>query len=369
MRIGIPKEIKSDEYRVSMTPAGVNELIVHGNEVAVEAGAGAGSGFEDDAYRAVGAEVLDSAADVWNSVEMVMKVKEPLAEEFGFLRDDLILYTYLHLAAAEELTRAMVDSGVTGIAYETVELADRSLPLLQPMSEVAGRMATQIVAHYLEKPHGGIGKLMGGIPGVLPAHVAVIGGGTVGTQAARVAAGMGANVTILDINIARLRYLSDVMPANIINLYASNANIAESVATADAVIGAVLIPGARAPHLVTRDMIKTMRPNSVIVDVAVDQGGCVETTHPTTHSNPTYFVEDVLHYGVANMPGAVPHTSTYGLSNATLTYALKIADMGLEAALASDPALRKGVNTFNGTLTYQPVAEAFNMAYTELSLN
>jgi alanine dehydrogenase len=237
------------------------------------------------------------------------------------------------------------------------------------MSEVAGRMATQIAAHYLEKPHGGIGKLMGGIPGVLPAHVAVIGGGTVGTQAARVAAGMGANVTILDINIARLRYLSDVMPPNVITLYASNANVAEIVAIADVVIGAVLIPCARAPHLVTRDMITTMRPGSVIVDVAVDQGGCVETTHPTTHTDPIYFVDEVLHYGVANMPGAVPHTSTYGLSNATLIYALKIADMGLEAALKSDPALRKGVNTIHGTLAYQPVAEAFGMDYSELLLN
>jgi alanine dehydrogenase len=281
----------------------------------------------------------------------------------------LILYTYLHLAAAEKLTRAMVDSGVTGIAYETVELADHSLPLLQPMSEVAGRMATQIAAHYLEKPRGGIGKLMGGIPGVLPAHVAVIGAGTVGTQAARVAAGMGANVTIMDINLARLRYLSDVMPHNVINLYASKANVAETVATADVVIGAVLIPGARAPHLVTHEMVVTMRPGSVIVDVAVDQGGCVETTHPTTHTDPIYFVDEVLHYGVANMPGAVPHTSTFGLSNATLTYALKIADMGLEKALASDPALRKGVNTINGKLTYEPVAEAFGMEYSELSLN
>jgi alanine dehydrogenase len=258
---------------------------------------------------------------------------------------------------------------VTGIAYETVELADHSLPLLQPMSEVAGRMATQIAAHYLEKPRGGIGKLMGGIPGVLPAHVAVIGAGTVGTQAARVAAGMGANVTIMDINIARLRYLSDVMPYNVINLYASKANVAEIVATADVVIGAVLIPGARAPHLVTHEMVETMRPGSVIVDVAVDQGGCVETTHPTTHTDPISFVDEVLHYGVANMPGAVPHTSTYGLSNATLTYALKIADMGLEKALASDPALRKGVNTINGKLTYEPVAEAFGMEYSELSLN
>jgi alanine dehydrogenase len=262
----------------------------------------------------------------------------------------------------------MVESGITGIAYETVELADHSLPLLQPMSEVAGRMATQIAAHYLEKPHGGIGRLMGGIPGVLPAHVAVIGGGTVGTQAARVAAGMGASVTILDINLGRLRYLSDVMP-QITTLYASYSNIAESVAVADVVIGSVLIPGARAPRLVTREMVATMRPGSVIVDVAVDQGGCVETTHPTTHTDPIYFVDEVLHYGVANMPGAVPHTSTYGLSNATLTYALKIADLGLEQALESDPALRKGVNTYRGTLVYEPVAEAFGMEYTELALN
>jgi len=369
MLIGIAKEIKSDEYRVGMTPGGVKELILHGHTVMVETQAGAGSGFADDEYRRMGAEIVDSAAEVWSRAEMVIKVKEPLAAEFSYLREDLILYTYLHLAAAEELTKAMVASGVTGVAYETVELADHSLPLLQPMSEVAGRMATQIAAHYLEKPKGGIGKLMGGIPGVLPANVVVLGGGTVGTQAAYIAAGMGASVTILDISLPRLRQLDDLMPGNVHTLFANKANIADSVLNADVIIGAVLIPGARAPHLVTRDMIAEMRPGSVVVDVAVDQGGCIETTHATTHSDPIYFVDGVLHYGVANMPGAVPRTSTLGLSNATLGYALKIADQGLHQALQNDPALSKGVNTYQGKIVYRPVGEAFGMPYHDLLLN
>jgi alanine dehydrogenase len=366
MLIGIAKEIKVEEYRVAMTPAGVKDLLAHGHQVMVQAGAGGGSGFADEEYSRMGAEIVSTAEEVWKRSEMLMKVKEPIASEYGYLREDLILYTYLHLAADEALTKAMVKSGIIGVAYETVELADRSLPLLQPMSEVAGRMATQIAARYLEKPQGGAGKLMGGIPGVRPAHVVIIGGGTVGTHAAQIAAGMGANVSILDNNLARLRYLDDVMPKNVRTIYSSRGTISELVADADVVIGAVLIPGARAPHLVTREMIGTMRKGSVIVDVAVDQGGCVETTRATTHSDPTYFVDGVLHYGVANMPGAVPRTSTFGLSNATLSYAIKMADMGLSAALKSDPALRKGVNTYHGKLVYQPVAEAFGMDYTEL---
>jgi alanine dehydrogenase len=369
MLIGIVREIKKDEYRVAMTPNGVQELVSHGHEVWVQAAAGEGSGFKDEEYQRMGARVIPTAEEIWAKVDMLMKVKEPIASEYPLLRPDLILYTYLHLAADEALTRAMLDSGVTGIAYETVELADHSLPLLQPMSEVAGRMATQIAAHYLEKPRGGRGKLMGGIPGVLPAEVLVLGGGTVGTQAARVAAGMGATVTIMDINLQRLRYLDEVMGGKIRTQYASRASIAEAVSTADVIIGAVLVTGARAPHLVTREMISTMQAGSVIVDVAVDQGGCVATTKATTHTDPIYFVDGVLHYGVANMPGAVPRTSTFGLSNATLGYALKIADYGLKEAVSRDPALYKGVNTYQGALVCQPVAEAFNLPYQALHLN
>lgn len=368
MKIGIPKEIKDNEYRVSMTPGGVKELVAHGHEVLVQASAGEGSGFTDDEYKHAGAKILPAAADVWNSVQMVVKVKEPLKQEYGFMRSDLVLYTYLHLAAVEELTREMVKSGITGIAYETIEMADGSLPLLQPMSEVAGRMATQIAARYLEKPQGGRGMLLGGVPGVRPANVVVLGGGTVGTHAAYMAIGMGAHVTIMDINLNRLRYLDEIMHGRVTTVYANRTSIEEAVTQADAVIGAVLIAGARAPHLVTRDMIKKMKPGSVIVDVAVDQGGCVETTHATTHSDPVYYVDGVLHYGVANMPGAVPRTSTFALSNATLKYALKIADEGVQRAALNDVALQKGFNTYQGQLVYKPVAEAFNMDYTPLEL-
>jgi alanine dehydrogenase len=295
---------------------------------------------------------------------MVIKVKEPQASEYGFMREDLILFTYLHLAADEELTHAMMDSRVTGIAYETVEDAHAHLPLLEPMSEVAGRMASQVVAHYLEKHAGGRGVLMGGVPGVSPAHIVVLGGGTVGTNAAKMALGMGARVTLLDINIERLRYLDDVMHGNFQTLYSNAANIAESIQSADGVIGGVLITGARAPKLITRDMLKTMPNGSVIVDVAVDQGGCVETTHATTHSDPTYFVEGVLHYGVANMPGAVPRTSSLALSNATLRYAVRLADFGIDALLR-DNGFLKGLNTFAGRITFPGVAEAFNLEFTE----
>lgn len=369
MKIGIPAEIKNNEYRVAMPPSAVKEFITHGHAVMVEAGAGLGSGFLDEEYTEVGAAVADTAEEVWMGSEMILKVKEPQPQEYPFLRDDLVLFTYLHLAAAEDLTRAVIESGVTGIAYETVELADRSLPLLKPMSEVAGRMAIQEVARYLEKPEGGRGMLLGGIPGVRPAEILILGAGTVGTQAAHIAAGMGAHVTIMDINLERLRYLSEILPGNVTTLYANQATIGERVRVADGVIGAVLIAGARAPHLVTREMISTMQPGSVIVDVAVDQGGCVETTHPTTHSDPIYYVDDVLHYGVANMPGAVPRTSTFGLSNATLSYALKIADLGLNEALQRDPALCKGVNTHRGQLVYAPVGEAFGINVAEMSLN
>ncbi len=365
MIIGVPKEIKDNEYRVAMTPGGVNQLVHEGHEVWVEHNAGEGSGFTDEAYEKVGGKIVSTAADAW-SANMVVKVKEPQASEFDFLRPDLTLFTYLHLAAEESLTKAMVASGVTGIAYETVELANGHLPLLQPMSEVAGRMASQIGAYYLEKMNGGRGKLMSGIPGVRPADVVVIGGGTVGANAAKIALGMGAHVNIIDINLDRLRYLDDVMGGRLSTVASNPVNIAEAVRRADLVIGAVLVKGARAPKLVTRKMISTMKPGSVVVDVAVDQGGCIETTHPTTHSNPTFLVDGVVHYCVSNMPGAVPRTSTYGLNNATLPYMVKLANMGTIAAIQSDPALAKGVNTFKGHITYPAVAEAFGMEWKPL---
>jgi len=361
MIIGIPKEVKNNEFRVSLPPGGARELVRHGHSVIVESGAGIGSGFTDDEYTQSGATVVQTPEEVWTRAEMVVKVKEPQPQEFGFLRDDLILFTYLHLAASEDLTRALMQSGVTGLAYETVESADGQLPLLQPMSEVAGRMATQIVAQYLEKPQGGRGILMGGIPGVKPAHIVILGAGTVGANAAQVALGMGAHVTLLDVNTERLRYLDEVLHGRLMTLYSNVGNVAESIATADAVIGAVLVAGARAPRLITRDMLSTMPRSSVIVDVAVDQGGCVETTHPTTHSDPTYVVDGVLHYGVANMPGAVPRTSSFGLSNATLRYILKVANLGLFEAMDRDPGLAKGLNLYQGQVTYPAVAEAFNL--------
>lgn len=365
MLIGIPKEIKVEEHRVALPPAGVAELVKRGHSVFVETQAGHGSGFTDDEYTHAGATVLYSAAEVWQRAELVVKVKEPQKSEYGYLRPDLVLFTYLHLAAEEHLTHAMLESGVMGIAYETVEDAEGKLPLLEPMSEVAGRMAAQIVSHYLEKPHGGRGVLMGGVPGVRPAHIVVLGGGTVGTNAAKVALGMGARVTLLDINIERLRYLDDVLHGRIETMYSSAGNIAEIIKSADAVIGSVLITGARAPMLITRDMLHTMPKNSVIVDVAVDQGGCVETTRPTTHSNPTYFVDDVLHYGVANMPGAVPRTSSLALANATLRYVLKIASVGVFEAMAQDAGLLKGLNVYAGKCTHPAVAQTFNLTYTD----
>jgi alanine dehydrogenase len=366
MIIGVPKEIKDNEYRVAMTPGGVAELIATGHQVLVETRAGEGSSFPDEAYAAVGARIVGSAAEAW-SANMVVKVKEPQAAEFGFMRPDLVLFTYLHLAAEETLTRAMAASGVTGIAYETVELSNGQLPLLTPMSEVAGRMATQVGAFYLERKNGGRGKLLGGVPGVRAADVIVLGGGVVGTHAAQIALGMGANVSIIDRTLERLRYLSENLHGRLTTLAANTLTIAEAVRRADLVIGAILIKGAKAPRLVTREMVSTMKPGSVIVDVAVDQGGCIETTRPTTHSNPTYVVDEVVHYGVTNMPGAVPRTSTYALSNATLPYALRLASLGAEEAIRRDPGLALGVNTYRGKITYAAVAEAFGLEYTPLS--
>lgn len=362
MLVGVPKEIKDNEYRVAMTPAGVQQLIEQGHRVLVETKAGDGSRFTDEQYANVGARIVPTAADAWGA-EMVVKVKEPIKPEYGFMRDDLLLFTYLHLAAEEALTTAMVESGVTGIAYETVEAPDGSLPLLTPMSEVAGRMAVQVGAHYLERPHFGRGMLLGGVAGVPGANVVIIGGGVVGTNAAHIALGMDANVIILDTNLDRLRFLEHVLHGRLTTVASNSYNIAEAVRDADLVIGGVLIKGARAPRLVTRDMISTMRDGSVIADVAVDQGGCVETIRVTTHSEPTYIIDGVVHYGVANMPGAVPRTSTLALSNATLPYVLRLARLGAEEAMAEDPGLAKGLNIYQHQITYEAVADAFGMDY------
>ena len=360
MIIGAPKEIKDNEYRVGMTPGGVRQLVEAGHEVLVETAAGEGSGFSDVEYERSGAKIVSSRAEVWGA-EMVVKVKEPQPSEYEFLRPDLVLFTYLHLAANERLTREMMARGLTGIAYETVELPNGHLPLLTPMSEVAGRMAIQVGAYYLEKMNGGRGKLLAGVPGVRPADVAIIGGGVVGTNAAQVALGMGAHVMMIHRNLDRLRYLNEVMGARLITLSFNPLNIAETVRRADLLVGAVLIKGAKTPKLVTREMIRTMNPGSVVIDVSVDQGGCVETSRPTTHSNPIFIVDGIIHYCVTNMPGAVPRTSTYALSNATLPYVLKIANMGAEAAIKADPSLAKGVNTYKGKVTYPAVAEAFGL--------
>lgn len=366
MIIGIPKEVKDNEYRVAMPPGGVKTFVLRGHKVIVQKDAGVGSGFSDAEYVNAGAEILDTAAEVWGGANMVMKVKEPRPDEYEFLRDDLLLFTYLHLAAEKELTKELVNRGTAGVAYETVELPDKSLPLLTPMSEVAGRMSIQVGAYYLQRANGGVGKLMGGVPGVRPAHVVVIGGGVVGTNAAKMALGMGAQVTMMDINMDRLRYLDDVLHGRFFTVASNPVNVAEATSVADLVVGAVLIPGARAPRLVTREMITAMKTGSVVVDVAIDQGGCVETIKPTSHSDPTYLVDDVVHYGVTNMPGAVPRTSTYALSNATLPYALRLADMGFEEAVKNDPGLALGVNTYKGQVTYQAVADAFDLEYKPL---
>ncbi len=367
MIIGVPREIKDNEYRVSLTPGGVESLVQAGHRVLAEQGAGAGSGFSDEEYRRSGAEIEPQATRVWGQADMVVKVKEPLPQEYGYLREGLLLFTYLHLAADKVLTEALQAKGVTAIAYETVQRSDGSLPLLTPMSQIAGRMAVQVAAHYLERTVGGRGKLMGGVPGVRPADVVVIGGGTVGTNAAQIALGMGAHVTVADVSADRLRYLSEILHGNLTTLSSNPRNVADAVQHADAVIGAVLKPGAKAPHLVTRQMVATMKAGTVIVDVAVDQGGCVETCRPTSHSDPIYLVNGVIHYCVPNIPGAVPRTSTYALSNVTLPYALRLAELGFEKAVRSDPALALGVNTHRGQITYQAVAEAFGMAYTPLA--
>jgi alanine dehydrogenase len=366
MIVGIPSEIKDNEYRVALPPGGVKTLTLRGHKVIIQSNAGEGSGFTDEEFKAAGAEIGPDAAAVWGKAEMVMKVKEPRPQEFDFMREDLLLFTYLHLAAEEALTKELISRKVPSVAYETVELPNGSLPLLTPMSEVAGRMAVQVGAHYLERANGGRGKLLGGVPGVRPAHVVILGGGVVGTNAAKIALGMGAQVTIIDINLDRLRYLNDVLHGNLTTIASNPVNIAHATRVADLVIGGVLIPGARAPRLVTREMIPDMKPASVIVDVAIDQGGCVETIQPTTHSDPTYLVDGVVHYGVTNMPGAVPRTSTYALSNATLPYAIKLADLGLEEAMHRDPGLALGVNTFQGEITYPAVAEAFALEYRSL---
>jgi alanine dehydrogenase len=361
MKIGVPKEIKTNENRVALVPAGAEAFVTSGHEVVVERGAGEGSGFPDVLYENAGATIVPDADSVWRAADMIMKVKEPIAVEWPRLREGQTVFTYFHFAADEELTRAHLKSGARCIAYETVELPSRELPLLTPMSEVAGRMAVQEGAKYLEKLYGGRGVLLGGVPGVQPGKVVILGGGIVGINAAKMAAGMGAQVTVLDISLERLRYLSDVMPANVVLIHSNRYNILEQLATADLVVGAVLVTGAKAPRLVRRDDLALMQAGSVIVDVAVDQGGCVETIHPTTHENPTYVVDGVIHYGVANMPGAVSRTSTLALTNATLPYALQLANKGWKKALRESPALAKGLNIAEGKVTYPGVAEAFDL--------
>jgi alanine dehydrogenase len=364
MRIGVAKEIKPDEYRVALTPAGALELINHGHQICIETGAGVGSAFPDVDYERVGARIT-SVDEVWEGCDMVLKVKEPIASEYRRLREGLILFTYLHIAADEPLTHALIDSGITGVAYETVEVG-RALPLLAPMSEVAGRLASQAGAYFLEKPLGGRGLLLGGVPGVAPGRVVIVGGGVVGYNAAVIALGLGAQVTILERSIDRMRHLEEILSGRVSLLMSSSLQIAASVEEADLVIGAVLIPGAVAPKLVTRDMIAGMKEGAVVVDVAIDQGGCFETSHPTTHADPVYVVDGVTHYCVANMPGAVPVTSTKSLTNATLPYVESIANLGLEEAVGVDPALAKGVNVIRGKLTYEAVAEAHGLDYTPL---
>ena len=368
MIIGVPKEIKNNENRVALTPAGVMELTRRGHEVYVQSTAGVNSGFPDEEYVAQGAKILPTIEDVYAIAEMIVKVKEPIAPEYKLIRKGQIVFTYFHFASSEPLTMAMLESGAICCAYETVERKDRSLPLLIPMSEVAGRMSTQEGRYFLEKPRGGKGKLLGGVPGVKPAKVFVIGAGVVGTAAARTAAGTGADVTICDISLQRLTYLADVMPKNVKTLMSSEYNIRQELKSADLVIGSVLIPGAKAPKLVTRDMLKDMEPGTVMVDVAIDQGGCFETSRPTTHEDPVYYVDGILHYCVANIPGAVPYTSTLALTNATLSYVIQLANKGWKQACRDNEELRKGLNIVEGKVVYKPVAEAWGLQYDELKL-
>ncbi len=363
MIIGVPKEIKNNENRVALTPGGAKELVKSGHTVCVQHLAGIGSGFTDELYTLAGAAILPTIEEVYGIADMIIKVKEPIESEYNLIKEGQLLFTYFHFASYEPLTKAMVASKAICLAYETVEKTDRSLPLLVPMSEVAGRMAIQKGANYLEKPLGGRGILLGGVPGVLPAKVLILGGGIVGTQAAWMAAGLGADVIIMDVSLARMRYLADVMPANVKTMMSNEFNIRELIKTTDLIIGAVLIPGAKAPHLITRDMLKVMRPGVVLVDVAVDQGGCIETCKPTTHENPTYIIDDVVHYCVANMPGAVPYTSTLALTNATLPYAMQLADKGWKKATQENPELALGLNVINGDIVYKAVADAFDMKY------
>lgn len=369
MIIGVPKEIKNNENRVGMTPHGVAEMVKRGHTVYVQAGAGAGSGFDDEAYLGVGANILPTIEEVYAIAEMIVKVKEPIAPEYKLVKKGQVVFTYFHFAADRELTEAMIDSGAVCIAYETVEKSDHSLPLLIPMSEVAGRMSIQEAARFLEKPQGGKGKLMGGVPGVRPARVLILGGGVVGTNAAQMAAGMGAEVLICDINLARLRYLSEVLPKNVKTLYSSTHNIKMELPTIDVVVGSVLIPGDKAPHLITKDMLKMMKPGTVLVDVAIDQGGCFETSHPTTHSEPTYVVDGIVHYAVANIPGAVPFTSTMALTNATLPFTVALANKGWKQACKDDPSLALGLNVVEGKVTYKAVADVFGLKYEPVSLD
>jgi alanine dehydrogenase len=364
--VGLPKEIKDNEYRVGLTPAGVRALSDSHHQVIVERSAGEGSGFDDALYQRAGAQIIDSAADVWAKADMIVKVKEPIAPEYPRMREGQLLFTYLHLAPDRKLTEQLIQRKVTGIAYETITDRRGGLPLLTPMSEVAGRMAIQVGAHYLEKMAGGRGILLGGVPGVPAARVVIIGGGVVGTNAAKIAVGMGAHVTMIDNNLERLRELDDIFLSKISTLASSAYMIHDAISNADLIIGAVLVPGASAPRLVTKSMLKDVPNGAVIVDVAVDQGGCIETTHPTTHSNPTYYVEGVLHYCVANMPGAVPRTSTFALTNATLPYAVKLANLGFLDAIRSDAGLKAGVNTYAGHCTYEAVAQAQKIPYTGL---
>ena len=360
MRIGVPTEVKESEYRVALTPAGVRELTYHGHDVFVQSGAGVGSSLSDDDFVRAGAKIVDDAAAAWGDVDIVVKVKEPIEQEYGFLRSDLTLFTYLHLAADRPLTQALIDSGCLAIAYETVTGADGGLPLLAPMSEVAGRMAPQVGAMVLERPHGGRGVLMGGVSGVLPAHVVVIGAGTAGGNAAWIAAGMEANVTILDLDLAKLRYIDSVQKGRITTLISNRLTLEEQVADADLVIGAVLVPGAKAPRVITEEMVASMRPGAVLVDISIDQGGCAETSHVTTHSDPTYVKHGVVHYCVGNMPGAVPRTSTYALTNATLPYLVRLVDGGVEA-VAEDRGFAQGVNVVGGNVTNEGVAQAHGL--------
>lgn len=366
MTIGVPKEIKNNENRVALTPAGTQELVKRGHAVFIQSTAGVGSGFSDSEYMKAGARMMDDAEEIFGRTEMIIKVKEPIEEEYKFIRRDQLIFTYFHFASYEPLTKAMLNSGAICLAYETVERLDASLPLLIPMSEVAGRMAIQEGAKYLEKPLKGRGILLGGVPGVRPAHVLILGGGVVGTNAAKIAAGMGADVTIMDLNINRLRYLDDVMPKNVHTVVSNEYAIRQLIKESDLIIGGVLVPGAKAPKLITRDMLKEMRPGTVLVDVAVDQGGCIETCKPTTHENPTYIIDDVVHYCVANMPGAVPYTSTLALTNATLPYAIRLANQGWKKACQESTELRNGLNVINGEVVYKAVADAFGFPYSDV---